>query len=361
MKSTALIHFYEKNERYISPLTVLAGFTWDNLTLQRIDLWIDNLILVIYLVIAGTCILFLNAYFVGRLSGRFFDEAAGVAPFLMQFSFGGLFSAFVIFYSRSGSLAASWPFLAILVFLLLGNEVFRKRYARLAFQLCIFFFTVFSYLIFAVPLLLNNLGSMMFLISGFCSLVIISLFSLFLYFAAPQFVKQSWRWFLGGIVVIYLFFNFLYFTNIIPPVPLSLKDGGIAHAVSQIRFNYTAQIEKVPWYLFLDDFNPVFHWQPGQRVYCYASVFAPTEIKTEVFHRWSLFDENTKKWIEKTKVSYDIVGGKDGGYRGYSYKQNVQAGKWRVDVINERGQLLGRLNFEVVQSDSAPELKTVEY
>lgn len=42
------------------------------------------------------------------------------------------------------------------------------------------------------------------------------------------------------------------------------------------------------------------------------------------------------------------MGGREGGYRGYSVKGNLFAGEWRVNVTTERGQSLGRTSFTVV-------------
>ena len=137
--------FLINNERYLSPLALVLGFLWDSLTLQRIDLWIENVIIVAYLFIAGISILILNAYQGGRLYARLFEKIVFITPFLLQFAFGGLFSAFVIFYSKSASFIASWPFILILGFLLIGNELFRERYLKFTFQVSIFFIALYSY------------------------------------------------------------------------------------------------------------------------------------------------------------------------------------------------------------------------
>ena len=42
------------------------------------------------------------------------------------------------------------------------------------------------------------------------------------------------------------------------------------------------------------------------------------------------------------------MGGRDGGYRGYSVKGNPQAGDWRVDIETIDGRLVGRIRFTVI-------------
>lgn len=354
----AFEHWYEKYEHYISPMAFITGFVLDNLTLTRIDLWIDNLILVLYLCVAGGSVVFLNLYESGFFKKSIFEKISRAAPFFAQFSFGSLFSGFFVFYSRSASVAASWPFLLFLAFLLVGNEFFKKRYLRFTFRTSILFIVVFSYLIFIVPILTGKIGAPTFLISGAASLV----FAVFLYlfFAAliPAKIKQYRRLLFVGIGGIYIIFNFFYFTNLIPPIPLSLKEGGVYHSVQKITGGYQLEFEPSPWYALFEDTSSTFHWQPGVPVYIFSSVFAPVKINTTIFHRWFYFDKAQRQWIASSRISFPIVGGRDGGYRGYTLKTNITPGKWRVNVETARGQVLGRIVFRVIDAGFSPKLKT---
>src|SRR3989344_1385425 len=53
-------HMLEKNERYVSVATLVFGFIIDSLTLTRTDLWLDNLILLSYFVLAGIVMILIN-------------------------------------------------------------------------------------------------------------------------------------------------------------------------------------------------------------------------------------------------------------------------------------------------------------
>ena len=355
-KATAVKDWYFHYEHYLSPVALVAGFIFDNLTLTRIDLWIDNLVILVYLSVALTAISFLSVYDSGRLKHRYFFRLSEILPFVLQFVLGGLFSVFTVFYSRSGSVWSSWPFLFILVFFLIGNELFRERYLRFTFRLGVYYVALFSYSVFAVPILLHDIGVTAFLIAGLASLLVFGLVIMLLYWLVRQSVIVSWRFVLAVTVVIYLVFQVMYFTNLIPPVPLSLKENGIYHQVRRSGSGYRVSYEKAPWYQFWQNYSPVFHWQPGTPVFAYSSVFAPTNIATEIYHRWSYFDEDTKRWTQDSLLSFPITGGRDGGYRGYSYKYGVRPGRWRVEVVTGRGQVLGRMDFTLVQSDEAPEL-----
>lgn len=351
-----LHHTYE---RYIAPVTFILGFTIDHFTLNRIDLWIDNLVILGYLLIAGFGIALINAYESGRLRWLLRGESPLFLPILLQFPMGGLFSAFFIFYSRSGSYRASWPFLFALILLLIGNEYFRKRYLRFTFHVSIYFVALFSYSILIVPILLHRMGAYVFLISGFASLAMFALMIGLLSFLIPQRLREAKYALAWSIGSIYLLFHLLYFTNIIPPIPLSLKESGIYHSLERVDGGYSVTVEPAPWYAIFREYGGIFHRVGDEPVYAYSAVFAPTKLDTAIVHQWSYYSEAKGMWVASDRFGFSIVGGRDGGWRGYSFKKNVNPGKWRVDVQTERGQLLGRMVFTVVDAASNPPLERV--
>ena len=164
------------------------------------------------------------------------------------------------------------------------------------------------------------------------------------------------------IIIISIFFilNLFYYFNWIPPVPLSLKDAGIYHHVSRVDEQYLVKYEKGTWYHFWKSSDNNFHYQPGDTVYCYAAVFAPTELNKKIIHQWQIFDKRSDEWKTTDRLSYKINGGRDGGYRGYTYKKNMQNGEWRINVITKEGLLLGRVSFDVSSiEDKSIKLKTI--
>lgn len=57
-----------------------------------------------------------------------------------------------------------------------------------------------------------------------------------------------------------------------------------------------------------------------------------------------------------------ISGGREGGYRAYTFKQGLDPGEWRVDVEIEDGRVIGRVAVLVEKRDVAPHaLNTVVY
>ena len=348
---------YTKHERYLFPMALFLGFVVDNFTLTRIDLWFDNLILFSYLTLAGIGISVVNLYESGYLQKGIIGRASRLAPFVVQYAFGGLFSGFFIFYSRSATLVESWPFIFLLLGLLIGNEFFKKRYLRFDFQMSVFFVSLFSFNIFFIPILLSDIGAKIFLLSGFVSLVILGLFVFLISRFLPKLVSQGRKILMASVGGIYIIINIFYFTNIIPPIPLSMKDAGVYHSVERVNGDYLVKSEEQKWYEVSKKYIHKYHRMPNESVYFYSAVFSPTDLDTTIYHSWQYFDEDEKEWIESFKKGYKIIGGRDGGYRGYTIKENVFAGRWRVDVMTERKQLLGRYKFTIIDVENSPELE----
>lgn len=358
--SSMLRRFYTKYEKYLSIITFLFGFTVDNITLTRIDLWLDNLILASYLFLAGFGIFLFHFLKRKPPKSRLRRNVVLLLPLLIQFAFGGLFSGYFVFYSRSASLATSWIFVVLIILLLIGNEFFKKRYARLEFQLSIFFITLFSFTIFYLPIFFNTIGAGVFLLSGLISLIGIWLFINLLAFAIPKRIRRTKRSLTRIILFIYVFFNVLYFTNVIPPIPLSMKEVGVHHHIERVGNTYEVKTELVKWYEIHRKIAPRIHIQDGA-VYVFSAVFAPTDLNTTVFHRWQYYDEMTKAWIESDQFNYKIFGGRDGGYRGYTNKGNIFPGRWRVDVVTERNQIIGRTTFRVIEGMPPHGIETITF
>src|SRR3989344_2587660 len=358
-KIQKLVHWYEK---HLAPVAFLAGFVFDTLTLTRADLLQDNLIMLSHIALSAFAILAFYAYESGKTLGGLLTKVAHLLPVLMQFSFGALFSGFVVLYFRSGTFAADWSFLAVLVFLLVGNEFFRERYRRLAFRLSLYFAALFFYAIFAVPTALGRIGADIFLLSGMVSLAAAAFFVFILTLISRSgFYEHKARIF-AGIGGGYFVLNLMYFANVIPPIPLALKRLGVYHSVEKISGgNYKVLFEKAPWYQPWLDAGTVFHWQKGEALFAFSAVFAPAEIDTRISHHWLYFDPVEKRWVEKLVAAFPIIGGRDFGYRGYTLVRSVEPGDWRIDVRTERGQLLGRSTFTVVESDAPPALEVREY
>lgn len=337
-----IFHKLEHYERHISSVALILGFVIDNLTLTRIDFWIDHVVIVAYIFIAAVSIVVAHLPQKRNLISRI----QPFAPLPMQFAFGGLFSSFFVFYSRSTAISSSWLFLLMLAGLLIGNEFFKKRYERLAFQLAIFFVVIFSYSVFVVPVLTKTIGPRTFLLSGAASLALMALFVGLLSIVAPRRMREERAVLLKVVVAIFVVMNILYFLNIIPPIPLALKEAGAYYSVIRTRDgDYVLNGERAAFFSFLRP--QTLRIAAGKPLYFYSAVFAPTKLSARIVHAWEYFDELRDEWVTASRIPFTITGGRDGGYRGYSFKTDLAPGLWRVSVETERGQLLGRRQFKL--------------
>lgn len=331
----------------------IFGFVLDYTTLTRIDLAYNNAVLLVHITIVSLGIIATHYYQNKHVSWRFLKRIIDILPIVIQFSFGGLLSAFLVFYFRSATLVASWPFVLLLVGLLIGNEFFEKKYHHLAFQLGIFYFILFSYFIFSIPILLHRVGSDVFLLSGFVSLLVMSGYVYFLHFINSRrsdFNISSLAWSIGGIFSTIII---LYFLNIIPPIPLSLQDVGVYHQVMRAGNTYSGVEEMRRWYDYMRLRNRI-RIIPGDPVYVWSTVFVPTGIVVNAVHHWQYFNEESNSWVDWNRVSFPLVGGRDGGYRGFSLIENAHAGLWRVDIETPNGLLIGRETFYIEHVDERP-------
>lgn len=358
-KVRAWTRFVVANQHVLLSFSLIAGFVIDALTLRRVDLLLENILLLFYIGTAGASILLLHLIEDRTVDVVVIRYLRAWLPLLIQFVYGGLFSAFLIFYSRSASLWASWPFLLLILLIMIGNELLRGYQAKLTFQVSILYFAIFSFSIFSMPIILKRMDDSVFLISGIISLVLIGLYMLLLRLLRPvRFLESAWatRFSVAGI---FLLINLLYFTNVIPPIPLALKDIGLHHSVVRDGNAYILLHEKRAWWNLFG--RETIHIVKGSPAYVFGSVFAPTALNTEVVHVWQRHNSTKGVWEEKSRVSFPIRGGRDGGYRGYSLLPNVEEGLWRVNIETARGQLIGRLSFEAEYvAQKPPLIETIE-
>lgn len=352
-----LKHFFRKYERHVSPVTLVFGFIFDNLTLRRIDLVFSNALLISYLLVSALSILLLNIH-ESRAEEKKSETFHIILIFIMQFCLGGLFSASFLFYSKSGTIIGSWPFLLMLAAYIAGNELLRKKYVLLGFQISVFFTALFSFLIFFFPVIFGKMGDSIFLLSGIASLMITGMFIYVMSWFAPERVLKSAPIFTLSLIGLFVIINALYFTNLIPPIPLALKESGIYRSLTKLPDGtYETVGEKQIWFSFFSP-DPTIHIDPGTPLYALSAIFAPASLTTDVVHVWQYFDTTNNEWITANKVDLGITGGRDKGFRTFSIKENVFPGKWRIDVETPRGQLIGRLSFTIALATGDEKLET---
>lgn len=336
----------------MSVFTLVCGFTFDLILAKRPDSIADNILLLFYLVFSAYLIIQLNR------------EVRLWMLLALQFCFGGLSSNLLILYGKSGSLGGTAIFIALLGCMLVGNELLKSRYDKLRFNIAVYYFLLLTYLVIALPtFVFHRIGTLVFVVSGLISLgVMTGVISLLRVFALRD-NRRRQLWEMRGVVAaVFVIFNILYFVNIIPPVPLSLKSAGIYHSIERTSTgDYAVTYEKKHWWEFWRDTSDTFTMVAGEPAYCFSAVFAPGKLTTPIVHTWEYFypvDANHKRsaWLPVAEVQFPITGGRDEGYRGFSEKRVLTDGQWRCTVSTASGQVIGYITFRVKSASSTPAL-----
>ena len=348
----------------------LSGVAYDTFTLTRIDRLQDNLILLVYLLLLGVLIVL-----TGRLNvdlsldeervatamplTRWALHAKPYYPMVIQFLLGSLFSAYAIFYSRSATFTGTAIFFGLLIVLLIVNEFLHNRLSSLRLLVSLYAVVCFAFFTFFLPVMTGHMNAVVFLAGAGLSAGVTFRVVQLIYRDNPG---RSKREAIGVTAPAFALIGLLvgfYFLNWIPPVPLSLKYGGIYHEVKKTGDRFELSFDK-KWYQVWKRSNSTF--PADEPIYCFTAVFAPVDLDTTVYHHWYFRANGSRPFAHADKIPIKISGGREGGYRAYTFKQRLSPGDWRVDVETEDGRIIGRVSVEVEKLDEArPVLTTVTY
>lgn len=363
-KNSAFRNFIRKHSKYAPIIFFIGGFIFDSLTLGRIDRTYDLVMLCIHMSSLTITLYLYNLADDGKWKHTFLERYEEYFPLAIQFFFGGLSSAYVIYFSRSVSLSKTASFFIILLLLFIANEFLKKRISNKYLQFGVYSFISFTFFTFMIPVFLKELNTSVFLISGAASLASTLVLLVFIYGKSPS-TREEIK--LGKMIFIifsiYFIINLFYFLKLIPPVPLALDQGMVAHNVELNDNSYEVTYEYEDSYVFWRKYKFDFHHAPNESVYIFSSIFAPTDLKKKIFHRWRWFNVHSKEWETTEDIGYDITGGRDGGFRGYTYKNNVKPGEWEVQVLTEEEQVLGVIKFKIIErpEGASVKLKTEQF
>ena len=329
---------------FLPALAFLGGFLWDAFTLGRYVRTSDLLILAGYLLVAAGITLWL---------GR--RDTAGVienpalpawrlrAPYmLLQFLFGSLLSALFILYFRSASHVMAILWSLGLAGLLVANEFLEDHYKRQTLSWALLGFCAILLFNFSVPFLIGSIHATWF----YCSTLIGALLVHWLHERSGQAGRIVFVWIIAGVL------SLAYLVDAIPPVPLVKRDVQIGLRLESHDGTITLMTESTPFWQRWQPWQDDVRLPPGEKLYCVSSVFAPIGLETQLFHRWQYKDPQ-RGWVTMSRIGFALTGGRQQGFRGYTYKQNVQPGSWRVAVETENGRTVSVYHFKVVAADAS--------
>jgi hypothetical protein len=348
----------------------LCGVSYDTVTLTRIDRLLDNLVLLLYLALLGALIVLTGRFGIESpperkqfLSGspftRWVWESRPYFPMVSQFLLGGLFSAYAIFYSQSATFTGTAIFFALLIVLLVANEFLRDRLSNLRILVGLYAVVCFAFFTFFLPVVTGFMNVTIFLMGTILSLAVTLYLVRLVYRNRPdQSARETFNVAAPAMALITVLVGF-YFLNWIPPVPLSLKFGGIYHEVKRAGEQFELSFER-QWYQLWKRSDTTF--PADEPIYCFTAVFAPVDLNTTIYHHWYYSPNNSRPFTHADKIPLKISGGREGGYRAYSFKQGLDPGDWRVDVETDDGRIIGRVAVTVLsRTEEPPRLATVSY
>ena len=349
LRNSLVARFLSRYEKYAAIIFFAGGFIFDSFTLGRIDRLYDLIVLCLHMTLLTITIYLYNLADDGKWKNTMLERYEKYFPLAIQFFFGGLSSAYVVYFSRSVSLSKTVSFFIILIALLLANEFLKKRISNKYLQFSVYFFINLTFLTFMVPVFIKEMNAEIYLYSGLASLVAtLVLISIIYIRSASTRAEVNLFKLLGLVLGIYLLINAFYFLRLIPPVPLALDHGIVAHDIHLEDNAYVVTYETDEWYVFWRDHRLQFNYLPDEPVYIFSSIFAPTDLKKAMVHRWTWYNDQTKDWELVEDIGFDITGGRTGGFRGYTYKSNVKPGIWKVAVLTDDELLLGVIDFEII-------------
>lgn len=351
---SALLSWAAKNERRLGAALFAFGFLTDFFTFGLLPVQVVNVIFIAYLVLAGACALGAHAFAAVPENSPWWRRSLSILfPLGVQYAFGGLLSGFVVFYTAHSVILASWPFLLFLALVYIGNEYFRMYKHYLVFQTTIFFFALYAYAIFGLPLFIGRIGPWTFLGSTIIAFVLFLAFLYLLRLVNRRRFEEEFRPAAAAAVAVIVVITGSYFMGVIPPIPLAMKDAGVYHSLIKIPDGYLGTREAPrAWF---DPRPPVVRLSAGEPLYAYSAVAAPISFSSTIVHRWEQ-DIPGSGWTTESKIAFPITGGREGGYRGYSTKTNMSEGQWRVSVETPSGQVIGRIRFDIERTAEPPVL-----
>lgn len=342
--------FYEEHEPACTVGLFVAGFLFDTLAVGRIDK--------LHNIIHQASYLSMCAFFTGlelrERHGVFTPPErlktawryhAGATHFML----GTLLNIYTLFFFKSASMGASFLFLAFLAGLLAVNELKPFESSGTLLRMSLFSLCLVSYFTYLIPTLMGRIGTLPFLGSLAAAGACVMALSRRLEARMPEQKAEVRKHVVYPFAAVAAGFALLYFAKIIPPVPLSLSEIGVYHEVKREGGRFALTSTRPRW-KFWQRGDQTFLARPGDAIYCWISVFSPTNFKERLEVHWRFREPDG--WGEPEVIPLPITGGRDEGWRGFTVKARHKPGRWRVEIVTSDGRELGRVDMTVAEDTS---------
>ena len=392
-------NFVQKNTGHISLAVFIFGFFLDAFTLPSVTSSWAYFTGIIYASIVGTLLIMREYIKSDKISLNIFGKEesyyTNIFSIFISFFMGSLISFVFIYYLRGADILSGLPILIFILCIMIANEKVDSK-NRLLFDIFVYSVSMTFLFIFMIPVLFKSMGNFVFFFSLVISCIFLYTFTRFIYrldydidkelgvpnnistitndinsklnsklnlrlvskvynFLSKRYIRLSKKInfkIYEYILVIPAIILIMYFTNIIPAVPLTMRSSDIYGSIyantqnSGIK-NYTLLDKCAKNFNFFKSCSISYDNLKQDRIYFYNEIQAPTSLNAKVTHRWEYYNENNKKWQLVSNNSYNISGGRENGYRGYTNISNIKRGEYKVTVIIDDNRTLSSKRFEV--------------
>src|SRR5688572_11192193 len=221
---------YTRIRPWLPVVFFFCGFAWDALTLGQTIKSSDLFILFGYLLAAAAILLAVGRQVV--FCGSEYLNA------VLQFLFGGIFSALLIFYFLSSSDLPGYLVVLTLAAILIGNEFLESRYSELSLSWAFFTLSATMFFNFALAHLFRSISTFWFYLGTLLALLSVTLLRFFSKREAATIIPS---------VSVAAGMLLLHALHVIPPVPLVKKEMLVAHDVHRTKGGYVMTVESPGW------------------------------------------------------------------------------------------------------------------
>lgn len=141
----------------------------------------------------------------------------------------------------------------------------------------------------------------------------------------------------------------LYPLGWIPPVPLVMENSLVGTSFTRSGGEYTVLVESQDLIVRLGLKARTQSRVQREPIYVLTAISAPGRAEANLEHRWKR--KGPEGWTMTDAIPIRVRGGRKGGWRAYSFKRNLQAGRWKVETALVGGAILGSQVFDLVEAD----------
>lgn len=336
----------QKNIKHIASALFFIGFAVDMFLLPDVNDVLSRYIGLVYILSLAVIIVLRELVVLDESSSRAKQTLYSTLTFAIAYFSGSALSFVFVYAWRSAALSVSWPIFIILFVCMVANELISSRKVRPIIDIAVLIIASLFYILFNVPFIIGKQNDWIFFL-GLGVSFMLAFFYIRLFNRLTRRDVQLENYLLA--IFIPSLVGGLYILNLMPAVPLSIRNENVYHYVARSGSTYLVQDEVASSSIFDIVRTPVKHISDNNKtLYFFAAVRAPAALTAPITHLWEFYNENTKTWEVRNKLTFNIYGGREDGYRAYSNITNAEPGKWRVTVKVDSGRIVGRYKFNVV-------------